>query len=180
MALSAKTMFITAFAALFLMICLAVLSSTHTTRQSKGKIEKMSPAKVQSSSHSCTMSCSGVGGIDPVSEPEYNVKQVIRQLLLLEDHLTQKRKRCRDCILKHFNLIIGLLEEAVWLAGDHIGKYPMLESSLTTSQNAFDEWLHTYRNESDVLKIASELRDLRKRMAAIYYFGEENVEDHDV
>ena len=36
--------------------------------------------------------------------------------ILLEEHLANKNKRCRDCITKHFLHIIGLAEEAQMLA----------------------------------------------------------------
>lgn len=122
--------------------------------------------------HQCTTSCSK---LDPVSEPEYNMKEVIQQTVLLEDHLTHKNKRCRDCILKHYNMICGLLSEAVWLATDHIQDYPLLETSVGFYNDSFDKWLNNYYNEEEVLHIASELRDMRKKLSAVYYFGKEKI-----
>ena len=52
------------------------------------------------------------GALDPVSNPAYNMQQIVEQSILLEEHITNKNKRCRDCITKHFLHIIGLAEEA--------------------------------------------------------------------
>ena len=66
--------------------------------------------------------------IDPVSNPVYNMHQIVKQSILLEEHLANKSKRCRDCITKHFSHIIGLAEEAVMLACENAKNYPyMLE-----------------------------------------------------
>ena len=42
------------------------------------------------------------GALDPVSNPAYNFQQIVKQSILLEEHITNKNKRCRDCITKHF------------------------------------------------------------------------------
>lgn len=47
----------------------------------------------------------------PVMEPMFNVREAAKNMLLLEDHLTCPRKRCRDCIIKHFALIEAYAEE---------------------------------------------------------------------
>ena len=64
--------------------------------------------------------------IDPVSDPKYNMHQIIKQSILLEEHLSNKNKRCRDCITKHFSHIIGLAEEAVMLACSDANSYPYM------------------------------------------------------
>lgn len=51
----------------------------------------------------------------PVMSPWFNVREIIKQCLMLEDHLFQPRKRCPDCISKHFLTIEAFLEEAVTL-----------------------------------------------------------------
>jgi len=58
--------------------------------------------------HTCDkISC---GALDPVSDPKYNMQQIVKQSILLEEHLINKNKRCRDCITKHFQHIIRLAE----------------------------------------------------------------------
>jgi hypothetical protein len=51
----------------------------------------------------------------PVLRPALNMRDVIKQLILLEDHLFNKKKRCADCIRKHFLTIEALAEECVTL-----------------------------------------------------------------
>lgn len=48
----------------------------------------------------------------PVMDPRFNLREIGKQMLLLEDHLGQPRKRCDDCIRKHFAFIEALAEEA--------------------------------------------------------------------
>ena len=59
----------------------------------------------------------------PVMDPTFNMREACKQLLLLEDHLHHPRKRCPDCIHKHFLTTEALLEEATGLdrTGEHGG-----------------------------------------------------------
>jgi dGTP triphosphohydrolase len=59
--------------------------------------------------------------LQPVMNPLFNLREICKQSLLLEDHLAQPSKRCNDCINKHFLTIEALAEEAVSLdrGGDH-------------------------------------------------------------
>lgn len=43
--------------------------------------------------------------------PAQNMREIIKQLIMLEDHMFQSCKRCPDCIRKHFLSIEGLAEE---------------------------------------------------------------------
>ena len=52
------------------------------------------------------------GATDPVSDPAYNMREVAKQSILLEEHLTIDAKFCVDCVTKHFLHIIGLANEA--------------------------------------------------------------------
>lgn len=53
--------------------------------------------------------------LHPILDPRFNMRETAKQCLLLEDHLNNIRKRCYDCIRKHFLVIDGYLEEAVSL-----------------------------------------------------------------
>ena len=87
---------------------------------------------------SCSSTCDS---IDPVSDPRYNMQQIIKQSILLEEHLTNKNKRCRDCITKHFLHIIGLAEEAQMLATNKIDKYPLINESVILYNELFKVWI---------------------------------------
>ncbi|KAG5181017.1 hypothetical protein JKP88DRAFT_246486 [Tribonema minus] len=54
----------------------------------------------------------------PVMHPYQNLHDVLKQFALLEAHLFDPRRRCLDCINKHFLTIQGLLEEARSLITD--------------------------------------------------------------
>jgi hypothetical protein len=127
----------------------------------------------QKSEGSCAASCDS---IDPVSDPRYNMQQIIKQSILLEEHLTNKNKRCRDCITKHFLHIIGLAEEAQMLATNKIDKYPLINESVILYNELFKVWIKNKnlngKDESYVLYCTDKLRDHRKQLIVIYFFNE--------
>ena len=124
----------------------------------------------KNNSHKCdAKSC---GALDPVSDPKYNMQQIVKQSILLEEHLTNKNKRCRDCITKHFQHIIGLAEEAQMLATTKTDKYPLLNESVVVYNNLFNEWMKNRNNEYVILEISEKLRIHRKKLIAIYFFDD--------
>jgi hypothetical protein len=112
------------------------------------------------------------GALDPVSNPAYNFQQIVKQSILLEEHITNKNKRCRDCITKHFLHIIGLAEEAQMLATDKCNKYPLINESVELYNRLFKEWLKYKENEIQLLHICDKLRVHRKKLIAIYFFND--------
>jgi len=54
----------------------------------------------------------GGSNLYPLMNPLFNLREVGKQCILLEDHLNQPKKQCHDCIKKHFLHVEGLLEEA--------------------------------------------------------------------
>jgi hypothetical protein len=54
-------------------------------------------------------------------DPKHNLREIAKQLILLEDHMAHKHKRCIDCMTKHYLMVEGLLEEAITLdkKGEH-------------------------------------------------------------
>lgn len=63
----------------------------------------------------CSADTCGSESLHPILDPKFNMREVAKQALLLEDHLNNLKKRCYDCIRKHFLIVDGLLEEAVSL-----------------------------------------------------------------
>ena len=100
--------------------------------------------------------------------------QIIKQSILLEEHISNKNKRCKDCITKHFLHIIGLIEEAQMLATKDIEKFPHINESVEVYNNLFKNWLSYLKskNEKDLLEICHKLRDNRKKLIAIYVIEE--------
>lgn len=110
------------------------------------------------------------GAIDDVNDPSYNMKNVIKQSILLEEHIAEKNKYCISCIVKHFNHIIGLCEEAVWLAErDREGKYPYLEQSVDYYTKLFEKWLAARNDERVKVEVLSALRERRRALIDAYY-----------
>ena len=84
------------------------------SKMNKNIFEKCEAAKT------CSNNKCGVDKLHPILDPAFNMREVSKQCLLLEDHLNNVRKRCFDCIRKHFLLVDGLLEESVSLEKDNI------------------------------------------------------------
>ena len=125
--------------------------------------------KIEEKDDGETCTKSGCDSIDPVSDPKYNMHQIIKQSILLEEHLSNKNKRCRDCITKHFSHIIGLAEEAVMLACSDVNIYPHMKECPDFYNNLFKRWL----NDNTIsLEVCKELRIMRKKLIAVYFFDE--------
>ncbi len=139
------------------------------TKQSKPS-HKPSSDSGKCDPHSC-------GALDPVSDPVYNMQQIVKQSILLEEHLTNKNKRCRDCITKHFLHIIGLAEEAQMLATKNSNNYPLLNENVDVYNKLFKKWFDCYKdmNEEKILIIVDELRNNRKKLIAIYFYNDTSV-----
>ena len=109
--------------------------------------------------------------LDPIMDPAYNMKEVCKQSVLLEEHLMNQKKRCSDCITKHFLLITGYVEEAVGLATNEIDKYPFMKESCKIYNDLFKKWLEVKKagmDEKSILDIAHELRIRRKILVNEY------------
>lgn len=113
------------------------------------------------------------GALDPVSDPRYNMQQIVKQSILLEEHLTNKNKRCRDCITKHFQHIIGLAEEAQMLATVNCNKFPLLAESVNIYNDLFNLWFKNRNDEAKIMEISDKLRIHRKKLIAIYFFDDD-------
>jgi len=58
----------------------------------------------------------GSSGVDShLLEPKYNLRETAKQLLALEDHLAQDKKRCQSCLQKHCLMAEMFIEEAYGL-----------------------------------------------------------------
>lgn len=100
----------------------------------------------------------------PVLDPCFNMREICKQSILLEDHLFQESRRCTDCIKKHFLTIEGLAEEAITLDKDNKYNFSklMLPESIRTLQKDFI-------NNKDPESIAQQLRQIRKPLMNKYF-----------
>lgn len=95
----------------------------------------------------------------PVLDPVFNLREICKQSILLEDHLTHDEKRCTDCCIKHFLALEGLCEEAITLDKEkkHLEKIERLPKYV---REVARKW---YENPSkNALECAQMLRKMRK------------------
>lgn len=93
----------------------------------------------------------------PIMNPMYNMREWCKQCVLLEDHLTQPRKRCNDCITKHQLTLEGLSEEAMSLDKDN--KYSEIIKDIPEKCRELQKRL---ANGEDHHTISQEYRKIRK------------------
>lgn len=131
--------------------------------------------KAQAMPGKCSASCNA---LEPVNEPDYNVQEAIKQVLLLEQHLAEKAKYCKSCITKHFLLVEGLLSEAVWMSCKRCSEYPKLEESVEFFKKLFKEWHEKMDDEKTRLEVLDKLRQWRREMVDLYYFEPGKSDSH--
>lgn len=116
--------------------------------------------------------CGGDGGcitksgtrLLPVLDPCFNMREICKQCVLLEDHLFQTEKRCEDCIRKHFLTIEGLAEEAITL--DKENKYKFSKLELPEKIRKLEK---EFVQSKDPEEIAQQLRQIRKPLMNKYF-----------
>ena len=108
------------------------------------------------------------GAADPVSDPAYNMMEIVKQSILLEDHLADDRKYCRDCVCKHMMALEGYSEEALTLAGNKIDNYPHMKECPAFYQHMYQKWSKNKENEAVRKDVLTELREMRKKLMSAY------------
>lgn len=107
----------------------------------------------------------------PIMSPLFNLREVCKQSSLLEDHLNNPRKRCHDCIRKHFLTIEALFEEAISLDKDF--KYgEHLDGKAHEIRELQALWLDSKEKKNhnaEYLEIAQKLRGMRKGFAPLCF-----------
>jgi hypothetical protein len=94
----------------------------------------------------------------------FNLREAAKQLLLLEDHLSQPERRCEDCIRKHFLKAEALLEEGATLTGPMECKR-MSAGDAHSVRAQSERWLRG----AEPLDVAAELRTLRKSLVGLSF-----------
>lgn len=94
----------------------------------------------------------------PVMNPKFNLREICKQCILLEDHLSHDEKRCFDCCVKHFLTIEALAEEAITLdMTDTPSTIRQLPSRVRGLQSKWHE-----DPEKNAHMVSQELRKIRK------------------
>ncbi len=107
----------------------------------------------------------------PIMSPLFNLREICKQMSLLEDHLNNVRKRCPDCIRKHFLTIEALFEEALSLDLDN--EYgDTLDGKAQEIRDLISEWIdcrETEKSHEGHKAIAQALRVMRKDFAPLCF-----------
>lgn len=93
----------------------------------------------------------------PVLDSRFNLREICKQCILLEDHLTHEQKRCKDCCIKHFLALEALCEEAITLDNNDFMNIQTLPQQIRQIQQ---KWYENPSNNSH--QCAQLLRNLRK------------------
>jgi hypothetical protein len=94
----------------------------------------------------------------------FNLREAAKQLLLLEDHLSQPERRCDDCIRKHFLKAEALLEEGATLTGRAAHKALSAEDARLVCEQS-ERWLRG----AEPADVTSSLRTLRKYLVQLAF-----------
>lgn len=101
------------------------------------------------------------GVLDPVMDCKFNFREICKQCILLEDHLTHNSKRCYDCCMKHFLALEALIEEAIQL--DKKQEYEDLSHGISMELRDIQRLWHS-APEKNAHECAQKLRKIRKRL----------------
>lgn len=99
-----------------------------------------------------------------LNSAEFNHREIAKQFLLLEDHLTDNKKFCSDCIRKHLMLAEAFAEEAMMLepTGSLFSRSRLL-------QRQAKRWITEFENGMDRLELAERVRKVRKKLVRVLY-----------
>lgn len=99
--------------------------------------------------------------LDPVMDPRLNMYDAAQQCCLLQEHLENPKRRCRDCQKKHLLTITGLLNEARSLNDKD-------DSMTSLNIPEMVEYIETFHNRllsgEDQTVLGQELRGFRKKI----------------
>ena len=110
------------------------------------------------------VACAHERGRLTLMEPLFNLRELCKQLLLLEDHLAQPGKRCPDCIRKHLLTVEALADEAVAL--DPTGIY--CNSGGMTAELA-RRWAEQLMDGTDPAEVSQQVRYVRKNLTPMVF-----------
>jgi hypothetical protein len=95
-----------------------------------------------------------------LSDPRYNLREIAKQMILLEEHLLVKSKYCPDCITKHLLTIEALADEAQCL--DREGCWCQAAKQVGGMAR---RWASMFSVGNAPRDIGQEVRDVRKQIS---------------
>lgn len=101
-----------------------------------------------------------------LTDPMFNLREITKQLVLLEDHLAHPYKVCQDCIRKHLLTIEAFAEEGSAMAVNGESLVVKLSEGLAEIARL---WMTRIADGEALKPIGNEVRTLRKKiMPAVY------------
>lgn len=100
----------------------------------------------------------------PLNSSRFNIREITKQLLLLEEHLTDVDKFCPDCIRKHLLTVEAYAEEALTLDPDGV----WVNESRRMANNA-RLWMAQFTDGGNVVAMAKSIRSIRKKLVAVAF-----------
>jgi len=97
-------------------------------------------------------------------DPLFNLREIAKQLVLLEDHLSHQEKQCPDCICKHILTIEALADEAISL--DPTGIYAA-GAGLTVE--VARQWAEKLSDGTSLPEVSKEVRHVRKKLVPMIF-----------
>jgi hypothetical protein len=91
--------------------------------------------------------------------PRFNLREIAKHMILLEDHLSHPRKHCPDCIRKHLMTIEGFAEEAASL--DTVGVYRPISLAIA---EAARRWMTAFIEGTPDPELGQQIRKVRKKL----------------
>lgn len=99
----------------------------------------------------------------PVLRPAQNMRDIIKQMVMLEDHLYHPQKRCVDCIRKHFLTVEGLAEECATLCKPQ-AILPESRKIARSVRILHHAWEQRRKDPAMAEHVAGALRKMRKKL----------------
>jgi dGTP triphosphohydrolase len=94
-------------------------------------------------------------------DPEYNYREIVKQMLLVEEHLANPSKNCQDCVSKHLMSIEALADESFQLASlDAHAKVSEILRECALRWIEEVDW--TFQDVSKNLALKNKIREVRK------------------
>ena len=99
-----------------------------------------------------------------LTDPVFNLREIAKQFILLEDHLAHPYKLCSDCVYKHLMTVEALAEEATAL--DSVGDVKKTSELMAETARV---WIERLADKTDPQTIAGEVRAMRKELVKLVY-----------
>jgi hypothetical protein len=142
------------------------LTNNLTKQEEQPQKSINTPSTCQLSTVNSVSSCSvNNQKLLPILDPMFNLKEVSKHLILLEDHLFQMGRRCKDCIIKHIYTIEAFLEEAITLDtnGENVKFIENTQMEFKSISNEILDLINQENiNTEKIHSLAQKLRNLRK------------------